>query len=93
MTSRPDDPNGVFEKPDTRPMTRMADHLRGLTVGDHSDDYRNATVKASADMMELQTDWLVAQHLMLENQQRLITQQSECIAEQVRMIDRLRGEG
>lgn len=89
MSTRPDDPDGVFEKPDTLPMTRMADHLRGLLVGEHSDQYRAATVKASADMMELQTDWLVAQHQLMEQQNGLIEQQSATITEQCRIIDEL----
>lgn len=75
------DPSGVAEAPNTEPMQRMADALRGLTVGQPTRDYVIATARASADIMELQTDWLIDQHRLIMSQSKSIEKLGETIAE------------
>lgn len=69
---------GVAERPDTKPMQAMTDALRGLLVVLPPDmAATRATIRHSADMMELQTDWLLDQHRLIE---RLSTQVAEALA-------------
>lgn len=87
-----DDPMGVAEPPDTAPMQGMTDALRGLSVGEHSPAHIAATAKAAADMMELQTDWLMDQHRLIKAQTGTIEQLNGLLTECREIIRKLLGK-
>lgn len=87
-----DDPMGVAEPPDTTPMQSMADTVRGLSVGDHSPDYVARTATAAADMMELQTDWLVDQHRLIRSQHETIEELNRLCRESSDLIREMLGK-
>lgn len=86
-----DDRNGVAEAPDTEPMQRAADALRGLLVEDKGETYREATIRMAADIMELQTDWLMDQHRLIVSQSDSLTQLNGTLTELNAMVRQLLG--
>lgn len=88
-----DDRNGVAEPPDTAPMQGMADALRRLSVGEHPPELVRVTARAAADIMELQTDWLVDQHKLITSQSDAIGQLNGSVQELSAMVRQLLGKG
>lgn len=82
---------GVAEPPDTGPIQLMTDALRGLTVGEPPREHVIATARAAADMMELQTDWMMDQHRLIKEQGRLIAIQNKAVAEAQALVRSLLG--
>lgn len=60
------DRKGVVERPDSATMQKAVDALRGLLKGDADARTIHLTVAMAADMMELQIDWLMEQHRVIE---------------------------
>lgn len=85
------DPRGVAEAPNTAPMQRAADALRGLLVGEHSPAYREATIRMAVDMMELQTDWLMDQHRLIRAQSETVETLNSSLAELNSLVRQLLG--
>lgn len=87
-----DDPKGVADLPDTGPLVRAADALRGLLVGEHPAEYRDATIRMAADIMELQTDWLMDQHRLIRTQSETVETLQASLIELNGMIRQLLGK-
>lgn len=86
------DRKGVADRPNTAPMQAMADALRQLTVGEHPPELVRATARSAADIMELQTDWLMDQHKLIEAQSGSIEQLNGSIQELSAMVRQLLGK-
>jgi hypothetical protein len=91
MSDQPD-PMGVAERPDTTPMQNMTDRLRGLLVGERDPKTTTATIAAAADMMELQTDWLMDQHRLIKVQAETVTTLNRLLTEANEMVLALLGK-
>lgn len=57
-----DDPKGLLEAPDVERMQNIADALRALLIDARTPRYHDAVIRISADLMELQIDWIKDQH-------------------------------
>ena len=86
-----DDPKGVADRPNTEPMTRAADALRSLLVDDRDPEYLRATIRMAADMMELQTDWLMDQHRLIRAQSETVETLNASLVELNGMVRQLLG--
>jgi hypothetical protein len=84
-----DDPKGVADRPDTAPMQGMADALHRLAVGEHPAEFVRATAKAAANIMELQTDWLMDQHKLIATQHEAIVTLNGSVQELAELVRRL----
>lgn len=82
-----------MEQPNTEPMQHMADALRRLAVGEPSPELVRLTARAAADIMELQTDWLMDQHKVIVAQASAVEQLNGSLAELAAMVRQLLGKG
>lgn len=62
------DPNGAAERPECGAAQQVADDLRRLASSD-TNSARKAAMIAAAEMLELQLDWLLEQHRIINQLQ------------------------